>query len=258
MRRNVRRLAFVSLFALAAGAPSSSWAAVNYRVDLPDGSHLQSVAVGSRQDHIPLGSAIHFELASGCACTATVTIVRLDEQPVAITNANVPTDIRSGKNAEVAQAGLLFVQLSVQAAGTTTVESMTIRIDSDTWWSIADTEAYAILRTSGNTAIAGAGIFVDPGQFANAFLSFFHLKTHLPPLQQLRMSFVVHLLPPGETGGAADIGIAPIGVGLFGNRIVMGMGWDISQKGLRPDRHNRYVYVGFSASRLLGAPAALH
>ncbi len=74
----------------------------------------------------------------------------------------------------------------------------------------------------------------------------------------LRWSFVAHFLPAegsdaaeeGKTGAAADIGIAPIGIGLFENKVVVGLGWNISRNGQRPEKHNRYFYIGFSASQI--------
>jgi hypothetical protein len=62
---------------------------------------------------------------------------------------------------------------------------------------------------------------------------------------------MVHLLPPRESGEAADLGIAPLGVSFLGNRLVLGWGWNVSRYGTRPDRNNMYFYIGISASSLL-------
>jgi hypothetical protein len=120
----------------------------------------------------------------------------------------------------------------------------TVRFDlvpDEGWWTVADTVAYAVTRQQGNTAIAGAGVFFDFPRWG------FLAKTK----GILRWSVVVHLLPPAAKDEPADIGIAPLGISLFGNRVVAGIGWNISREGLRPESHNRYVYVGFSASQIL-------
>jgi hypothetical protein len=132
-------------------------------------------------------------------------------------------------------------------------EEVTVTFDQPTWWTVADTIAYAVMRETGNTAIAGAGVFMDPLALGNGLWNL--MRGRFPNYARgqdvIQASIVVHLLPPAEEGSAADIGVAPVGFGFFGNRLVMGVGWNISRRGLRPTNHNRYVYLGFSASELL-------
>ncbi len=139
--------------------------------------------------------------------------------------------------------GAIVVTIQITKADSTTASGdYVVRFELPyRWWVVADTVAYAVTRQQGNTAIAGAGAFFDFPQWGIL------KKTK----GFLRWSLVVHLLPPARKDDPADVGIAPIGLSLFGNRVVVGIGWNISRKGLRPNEHNRYVYVGFSASQLL-------
>jgi hypothetical protein len=142
---------------------------------------------------------------------------------------------------------VVHVSLTENSSGKKNDDDMRFELSaaSDDWWQVTDTEAYAVTRQSGATAVAGAGIFISPTKLWSVVSG----KRYIHQ-SYLMFSFVAHVLPTGVQNSPADIGISPIGIGLFGNRAVMGVGCNISENGVRPVSHNRYVYIGFSASKL--------
>lgn len=221
---------------------------VVYLATTPSGARIGPLPLLSGQATLRVGSTIQiYADAEQCKCTARLVELR-DGTKVIPTDVALPVNIGSGPGQDVEGATLVRLRVKVtpnkaaddKATPPDKFEELMIRFVDDTWWMVADTVAYAVTRQSGNTAVAGAAIFINP----------FRWK-YLRPLSFVQYAFAVHLLPPAEKGSAADIGVAPIGIGLFEGRFVAGAGWDISRKGERPDSHNRYVYLGFSASRLL-------
>jgi hypothetical protein len=171
-----------------------------------------------------------------------VRLLRDGEEQASWKDRALPLALVGGRLPPAAASTVLVTIETKDTNGVLSESDYVVRYSlSERWWAVADTVAYAVTRQQGNTAIAGAGVFFDLPHwgFLNKTRGF------------LRLSVVVHLLPPAGKNEPADIGIAPIGISLFGNRVVAGVGWNISREGLRPDQSNRYVYVGFSASQLL-------
>jgi len=195
----------------------------------------------------PAGSEVRLAVDPRCTTckAAKVLSLNLAGKPIgSYANRNLPVSL-VGDGLPLAVPGTIVVEVEITKTDDTAFKGdYTVRYDlfpDEGWWTVADTVAYAVTRQQGNTAIAGAGVFFDLPHWK--FLS----KTK----GIFRWSVVVHLLPPVAKDEPADIGIAPLGFSLFGNRVVAGIGWNISRQGLRPEEHNRYVYVGFSASQIL-------
>jgi hypothetical protein len=151
---------------------------------------------------------------------------------------SLPIMISSGEGKTVPTTGevRLTVQYSKESCGEH-VQTAVIHFAAPPAprWSVADTVAYVITRDSRGTAAAGVGAFVrlpKIGGFVNWVAA-------------------VHVLPGTE--GTGEFGLAPIGVGLWGNRFVFGWGWNLSRWGDRPDKHNFYFYAGGSITKLFSA-----
>lgn len=199
----------------------------------------------SGQIQVEVGSVVRLSVDPEYCGVCEAKIIRLmqeGEENEYWKDKGLPVALAGGK-LPLAAAGTVVATIEIQKDDETkaTGDYVVHYGLPDRWWVVADTVAYAVTRQQGNTAIAGAGVFFDlpHWKFLNATRGF------------LRLSVVVHLLPPAAKDDPADLGIAPIGISLFGNRVVAGIGWNISRQGLRPPENNRYVYVGFSASQLL-------
>jgi hypothetical protein len=216
----------------------------------PNGARTGPVPSSSGYLDVAWASVIRLETEPNCSCNATLREVFIDGEKLALsslgTSLQLPLTLPSGRGQVLDRAGLVRFRIEVRKGTDTLFEEFSVRLSERSWWMITDTVAYAITRDSGNTAIAGAGVFIDPCKIVSV------RRWRLCGQQDLiRWSFVVHLLPPAQESDPADIGLSPIGAGLFDNRIVLGVGWNASRRGLRPVDHNRYVYVGFSASQVL-------
>ena len=221
---------------------------LRYNVLKPDGGKADKKLQGIIP--VPFGSHVRLYIdPKKCdGCSASINELTVNGAPKSIRDSTLPVVLESGlglliSEPSVVKARIEIIQLSSPNDSTKEEIAFDFRTEEskEPAWLITDTVAYAVTRQSGNTAIAGAGLFFDLPHWG--FLRW--------SKGWLRWSFVTHLLPPAQAGSAADIGISPIGVGLFGNRLVLGVGWDISRRGLRPNEHNRYVYIGFSVSELL-------
>jgi hypothetical protein len=209
--------------------------------------HRRTMVLNDSSGHVnaELQSAVRLavdpEACKGCKAEL-VTLLQDGEEQESWKGRSLPVALVGGHLPPAAASTVLVTVKVEDESQAVTKSDYVIRYSlSEGWWAVADTVAYAVTRQQGNTAIAGAGVFFD--------------LPHWGPLNKtrgfLRFSLVVHLLPPAGKNEPADIGIAPIGISLFANRVVAGIGWNISRQGLRPRENNRYVYVGFSASQLL-------
>lgn len=242
--------ALVALILCAASTISASTGpstTILYVAQSPDGTRIGPATATGEPITLQYGSTLRVFLGKDAGCIAIVEELQLEGESRVkdpLKGRPLPVVVMSGEGWHVTKPGKAILRIRLTQCGDTEGkdelhEELALEFVEDRrWWSIADTVAYAVTRDSGNTAIAGAGLFVE-----------------LPFLQRLRgivqCSFVLHLLPPTKEGEASDLGFSPIGFGLFGNRVVFGTGWNISRRGLRPGDHNRYIYVGFSVSKLL-------
>jgi hypothetical protein len=233
---------------------------VRYAILGSDGAQLGEGTIDGGRLSAPLGGAVRFTCN---ACGFTVVdiggafinqLTCTDTKPtcgrITLNATKLPIVLWSGADTPIEKPGVVVLKVGtpdVTTAGKATGSAETVVVDfggSERWWQVTDTFAYAVTRDSGNTAIAGAGVFVNVPKWLVPFRAL---------RDQLRYSVVVHLLPPVGGESPADLGIAPIGFGLFGNRVVFGVGWNVSRRGIRPTSHNQYFYVGFSASQVLRA-----
>jgi hypothetical protein len=186
------------------------------------------------------GSWVELLTDPGCVgCSAQVVEVQGEDGEIpSLKGLSLPVILRSGSGTLMTKPGRVSFSIDVKAADSTAAprrEHVVIRFAGKTpWWSVTDTIAYAVTRQQGSTAVAGVGAFVQ-----------------VPKARWLQYAFVFHLLPPGPDKEGPEMGIAPIGLGFFDGRIVMGVGWNVSRKSLRPSDHDRYVYIGVSASKLI-------
>jgi len=241
----------ISLLILA-GPRSALAGAVTYIATTPDGNRYGPALANGEHLKLPLGATVALLIDKDCrSAKVSKALFGSGTSIGEIKDSSLPTTLVTGDNWTVRENGTVEIQVEVtQTDDSKHFETMSIEVGGQRqWWTIADTVAYAVTRQSGNTAIAGAGLFVDVPD--PLFGKWKFLTDKINKLHGvLQYSVVLHLLPPGNSG-AADLGIAPIGIGLFGNRIVAGVGWNISRRGQRDDSHNRYVYFGISASKLL-------
>ena len=191
---------------------------------------------------VPLGTEVRLAVDSECNdCVASIVSVQVNGKSIQWTEKPLPAAL-VGDNLPLFTPGTVVANVKVVQGNETTTGDYLVRFSlPDRWWVIADTVAYAVTRQEGNTPIAGAGAFLDFPQW----------KFLRATKGYVRWSLVVHLLPPANEGDPADLGIAPLGLGLFDNKLVLGLGWNVSRKGQRPEESNRYFYIGFSASQVL-------
>jgi hypothetical protein len=188
-----------------------------------------------------LGDVIRFDAPYSTRCAVEVvkaTVADGRELANLEGRTSLPIMIASGEGKTVATAGefRLTVRYSEDGCGGEP-ETAVVHFEAPPAprWSVADTVAYVITRDSRGTAAAGVGAFVRVpkiGGFVNWVAA-------------------VHVLPGGE--GTGEFGLAPLGVGLWGNRFVFGWGWNLSRWGDRPDRHNFYFYAGGSVTKLFSS-----
>jgi hypothetical protein len=223
------------------GADKRASQSVLYEIEYPSGvKGGPSIAHGQNLP-FPEGSRLRLF----CDCKASLDNIQFKGQDTISTWTSIqkklPVVLVSGGHGGIGGEGSAVVEWLVEE-GNGKQKKGTLSVDgtrAESPWTIGDSVAYAVTRTTGNTAIAGVGLFINLPGFTRI------------PARLLRYAFMVHLLPPQESGGAADLGIAPLGVSFLGNRLVLGIGWDVSRYGTRPTRNNMYFYVGISASNLL-------
>lgn len=249
----IGRATAVALLSLAPALRAYS-AEIRYRMENATGALVSEGDLTAGRLSVPSGGSIRFTHADegfvllevagtfrdAVLCTAPGAACR----PLKEGTAPLPIILSSGPGTPIEGSGSVMVKMG-KSDGT---KAEAILLDfggEERWWQVTDTFAYAVTRDAGNTAIAGAGVFVTLPRW---ILPFRKLR------EQVRYSMVVHLLPPARENDPADLGISPIGFGLFGNRVVTGIGWNVSRRGLRPQSHNTYFYVGFSASQVLRSP----
>lgn len=243
-------LAGALVYALAAFCPPAGAQTITYIVVSEEGTRLGSGTLGDVRVLVPLGASLQFDCKDGRAYLEEVRLSDGGTTETGLDNLKgklLPLSVTSGKSGVVGARRQLVFRFVMGTPGEEDAnkprqEAVVAFVDDLPWWAIGDTVAYAITRQTGNTAVAGAGVFLELSRVR--FLRWL-------PRGSVQYVFAVHLLPPPKEGTAADIGLAPVGLGFFGSRLVMGFGSNVSNRGLRPRDHDRYFYVGFSASSIL-------